>query len=153
MKKTETSKPKASARAKAPKASAKAPSPRPKKVAASTTADKVVPSQFTAHARYVWYSPYKLRLLADIVRGKDVTYALQWLTTYRTRRAEPIKKTIESAVANAKNLSNVDASTLTVKEIRIDQGPTHRYFKPSAMGRSMPLRKRLSHISVILGTK
>lgn len=138
MKKTAKSKPEASVSAKAP---------------ADTSENKAVQSHFTAHARYVWYSPYKLRLLADVVRGKDVNYALQWLTTYRTRRAEPIKKTIESAVANAKSLSNVDASTLTVKEIRIDQGPTHRYFKPSAMGRSMPLRKRLSHISVILGTK
>jgi large subunit ribosomal protein L22 len=106
-----------------------------------------------AKARYIWYSPYKLRPLANIVRGKDVTYALQWLETYRTQRAGPLKKMIESAVANAKNKSNVHPSALTIKEIRIDQGPIHKYFKPGAMGRAMVQRKRLSHLSIILETK
>jgi large subunit ribosomal protein L22 len=115
--------------------------------------EKPMPQYFEARARYVWYSPYKLRPIADVVRGTDVSYALQWLRTYKTKRAESIRKTIESAVANAKNRASVDAAALTVKEIRIDQGPTHRYFKPSAMGRSAPQRKRLSHVSVILGTK
>lgn len=111
------------------------------------------PQQFEAKARYIWYSPYKLRPIADVVRGKNASYALQWLATYRTKRAESIRKTIESAVANAKNLASVDVSALTIKDIRIDQGPIHKYFKPSAMGRSQPQRKRLSHIQVILGTK
>lgn len=109
--------------------------------------------QFIAKVRYVWYSPYKLRPLANVVRGKDVTYALGWLTTYRTQRVGPLKKMIESAVANAKNRQNVDPSALIIKEIRIDQGPIHRYFKPGAMGRASVQRKRLSHLSVILETK
>ncbi len=108
--------------------------------------------QFVAKARYVSYSPYKLRPVADVIRGKDVTYALQWLSTYRTQRARPIQKLIESAVANARHKNNVDSSALMVKEIKIDQGPINKYFKPGAMGRAMIQRKRLSHLSVILET-
>jgi large subunit ribosomal protein L22 len=120
------------------------------KQASSEKSDKV---QFVATARYIRYSPYKLRPIADVIRGKDVVYALNWLTTYRTQRVEPIKKVLESAVANAKNLQNVETSALAIKEIRIDQGPIHRYFKPGAMGRAMVQRKRMSHLSVILEPK
>ena len=109
--------------------------------------------QFVAKARYVWYSPYKLRPLADVVRGKSAFYALGWLETYKTKRSVPLKKALESAVANAKNLKNIDSKNLSIKEIRIDQGPIHRYFKPGAMGRAMIQRKRLCHISVILESK
>ncbi len=109
--------------------------------------------QFVAKARYVWYSPYKLRLIVNVIRGKSVSYALDWLSTYHTQRVTPVKKMIESAVANAKNLDGVDSSSLTIKEIRVDQGPTHKYFKPSAMGRAMTQRKKLSHLSVILEKK
>lgn len=106
--------------------------------------------QFVAKARYVWYSPYKLRPLADVVRGKNAVYALNWLSIYNNKRANPLKKLIESAVANAHNLKSVKAEQLAIKEIKVDQGPIHRYFKPGAMGRAMIQRKRLCHISVIL---
>ena len=105
--------------------------------------------QFRAHAKYIRYSPYKLRPIADVIRNKNVVYALNWLGTYRTQRVTPIKKALESAVANARQ-SNSDVSALTIKEIRIDQGPIHKYFKPGAMGRAMVQRKRMSHISIIL---
>ena len=106
--------------------------------------------QFIAKARYVWYSPYKIRPLADVVRGKSATYALNWLSVYNTKRAMPLMKLIESAVANAKNLNSVAPEHLSIKEIKVDQGPIHRYFKPGAMGRAMIQRRRLCHISVIL---
>lgn len=109
--------------------------------------------QFEAKAKYVDYSPYKLRPVANVVRGKDVMFALNWLATYRTQRASAIKKLIESAVANAKNGKNVESAALLIKEIRVDQGPIHRYFKPAAMGRASVQRRRFSHISVILETK
>jgi large subunit ribosomal protein L22 len=105
--------------------------------------------QFRAHAKYIRYSPYKLRPIADVIRNKSVVYALNWLNTYRTQRATPIKKALESAVANARQ-SKSDVSALTIKEIRIDQGPIQKYFKPGAMGRAMVQRKRMSHISIIL---
>jgi len=106
--------------------------------------------QFTAKARYIRYSPYKLRPLADVIRGKSVAYALGWLTTYKSQRTEALHKLVDSVVANAKELKNIDAINLSVKEIRIDQGPIHRYFKPGAQGRAMPQRKRMSHISIIV---
>ncbi len=123
--------------------------------ASKTTKKTAQPSveQFGAIARFVRYSPYKLRPIIDVVRGKDVDYALNWLTTYKTQRVEPIKKLLESAVANAKNLQNVESSFLIVKDIRVDQGPIRRYFKPGAQGRAKPQRKRMCHIKVTLETK
>lgn len=109
--------------------------------------------QFIAKARYVWYSPYKLRPLVNVIRDKDVEYALAWLTTYRTKRSQPIKKALESAVANAKHAKQVEPNLLRIKDIRVDQGPMHSYIKPGAMGRAMPHRKRLCHISIVLETK
>ncbi len=106
--------------------------------------------QFVAKTRYVRFSPYKLRPLINVIRGKNARYALNWLATASLKRAIPIKKMLESALANAKYLHNVEPMQLIIKDIRIDQGPTHRYFKPGAMGRSHILRKRLSHASVIL---
>lgn len=109
--------------------------------------------QFIAKARYVWYSPHKLRPLVNVIRDKDVEYALAWLTSYRTKRSQPIQKALESAVANAKHTKQVEPRGLQIKDIRIDHGPMHRYVKPGAMGRAMVHRKRLCHISIILETK
>lgn len=108
--------------------------------------------QFSAKARYVRFSPYKLRPLADVIRNKDVTYALHWLATHAVQRVVPVKKVIESAVANAKQLNNVDTRSLYIDEIRVDEGPSYKYFKPGAMGRSNVYKRRFSHISVILKT-
>jgi len=105
---------------------------------------------FSAKSKYVRVSPPKLRPLADVIRGKNVAYALSLLASYRTRRTVPMQKVLESAAANAKSLANVDVAGLTVKEIRVDQGPSVRYFKPGAMGRSNVYRRRFSHISVVL---
>jgi large subunit ribosomal protein L22 len=109
--------------------------------------------QFTAKARYIRYSPYKLRPLADVIRGKGADYALAWLGTYKSQRAVPLKKLLDSCVANAKSTNNVEARLLIVKDIRIDQGPIHRYFRPGAQGRAMPQRKRLCHMSIVLESK
>lgn len=109
--------------------------------------------RFIAKAKYISYSPYKLRPIVNVIRGKDVLYALNWLSTYRTQRAVPIQKIIESAAANARNNGNIEMNLLKIKEIRVDQGPIRRYFKPAAMGRAAPQRKRLCHLSVILENK
>lgn len=110
-------------------------------------------SQFGAIAKFVRFSPYKLRPLVDVVRGKDVRYALNWLTTYKNQRVEPIMKVLRSAIANAKDLQNIEPDALIVKEIRVDQGPIRKYFKPGAQGRAKPQRKRLCHISVTVQKK
>ncbi|KIX85290.1 50S ribosomal protein L22 [Vermiphilus pyriformis] len=106
--------------------------------------------QFHAKARFIRISPYKLRPLIDVVRGKNAAYALAWLSTYPVKRVVPIKKMIESAVANARQKQSVDARDLVIKTIFIDQGPIIRYFKPGAMGRANVYRKRLSHMNVVL---
>ncbi len=109
--------------------------------------------QFVAKSKFVRYSPYKLRPLADVVRGKNVRTALDWLQAHENQRVMPLKKVLESAAANAKQLQDLKSEDLFVKEIRVDQGPTFRYFKPGAMGRANVLRKRFSHLSVILEPK
>ncbi len=109
--------------------------------------------QFSAKLRYVRFSPYKLRPLADIVRGKDAQFALDWLSIYAVKCARPIKKMIQSAIANAHNLKNMQAENLVIVDLRVDEGPMYRYYKPGAMGRATVLRKRSSHVSVILRPK
>ena len=105
---------------------------------------------YIAKAKFIRYSPYKLRPLADVIRGKNVQFALNWLSTCALQKAVPIHKILQSAAANAQQLGKFEAEQLVVKEIRIDQGPIFRYFKPGAMGRANPQRKRLSHLSVIV---
>jgi len=109
--------------------------------------------QFSAKLRYVRFSPYKLRPLADVVRGKDVQFAIDWLSTYAIKRARPLKKMIQSAVANAYNLKDMQAENLVIADLRVDEGPMYRYYKPGAMGRATVLRKRFSHVSVVLRPK
>lgn len=106
--------------------------------------------RFIAKAKFIRYSPYKLRPLVDVVRGKNAELALNWLSTYPTQRAEPIEKVLKSAAANAKNLKNIEAGSLLIKDFRVDQGPIFRYFKPGAQGRPTVLRKRYSHLNVEL---
>lgn len=106
--------------------------------------------QFVAKAKYVHYSPYKLRPLVDVIRGKNARFALDWLATYPTKRAQSVEKVLKSAVANAKNLQNLNAQELIIKDFRVDQGPIFKYFKPGAMGRANIQRKRFSHLSVIV---
>jgi large subunit ribosomal protein L22 len=106
--------------------------------------------KYKSIARFVRYSPYKLRPIADVVRGKMVPDALGWLTVHANKRVVAIKKAIESAAANAKQLDNYQATELVVKELRVDEGPSFRYLKAGAMGRSQIQRRRLSHVQVIL---
>jgi large subunit ribosomal protein L22 len=106
--------------------------------------------KFVAKAKFLRFSPYKLRPLADVIRGKNVRFALNWLSTCAVQKAEPIYKVLASAAANAKQLGNFEADQLTISEIRVDQGPINRYFKPSAMGRSNIQRKRSCHMNIIV---
>lgn len=108
-----------------------------------------------AKSRYVRVSPFKLRPIADVIRGKSVDSAVAWLKTAPSRRVEPILKALNSACANAveKAQDSKIKHGLCIKEIRIDQGPTIKYMKPGAQGRASILRKRLSHIEIIVGIK
>ena len=109
--------------------------------------------QFTAKARYVSYSPYKLRPLVDVIRGKNARYAINWLHTFRSQRSEVVKKILSSALANARHSHNFEPEALVIKQICVDQGPIHKYFKPGAQGRASPQRKRLCHMKIVLESR
>ncbi|MBI1998785.1 MAG: 50S ribosomal protein L22 [Parcubacteria group bacterium] len=96
-------------------------------------------------------SPRKVRLVADSIRGKKVEAARALLDVLPKRAALPVKKLLMSAVANAKSAGALSREEdLYVREIRVDEGPTLKRQMPRAFGRSAPIRKRTSHISLIL---
>lgn len=92
----------------------------------------------------------RARLLADMVRGKDVNDAIRILTFMPQKPAVFIKKLIESAVANADQKKVVDLDSLYVKHISVDMGSSLRRFRPRAQGRATPIRRKSSHINLIL---
>ena len=110
--------------------------------------------QAQAISKYIRISPYKLRPYADVIRGNTVGKAYAWLKTAANRRTGPLLKAVMSAAANAKNRGGeaVIIDELRIREVRVDQGPIIRYFKPGAMGRGVIQRKRLSHIKVVVET-
>ena len=106
-----------------------------------------------AKARFVRISSRKARIVADLVRGKDVGEALDILSFTTRAAAMPIRKLLESAVANAKQASSaVDVDSLYIKSIYVDMGPTRhmRRWRPRAMGRATRVVKGMSHINVVL---
>lgn len=107
-------------------------------------------ANFNAKARHIRVSPFKLRPVVDVIRGKSADYALQWLSAQALKKVVPVKKLLESAIANAKDRADVESSNLMIGEIKVDQGPVFKYFKPGAMGRAKVQRKRLSHITITL---
>ncbi len=104
-----------------------------------------------AIAKYVRISPKKARPVADLVRGKSLQQAYDLLTHTQKRATEPIMKTIRSAQANFMDLDPaVQPTEMKVGEIRVDDGTTMKRWQPRAMGRATEIRKRTSHISVVL---
>lgn len=98
-------------------------------------------------------SPRKVRLIADMVRGKQVARALTELDFIPHRASLAVKKLISSALANARNNDGNDGTNLIVKEIRVDDGKIMYRGRPRSRGRSSIIRKRTSHIHVTLGEK
>ena len=105
-----------------------------------------------AVARMLRVSPQKLNLLAQLIRGKKVATALADLEFSRKRISVEVKKTLESAIANAENNHELVADDLHVTAVYADEGPTIKRFKPRAMGRATPILKRTSHLTIELGT-
>jgi large subunit ribosomal protein L22 len=106
-----------------------------------------------ASLQYVKVGPQKARLVADLIRGKDVNEAVKTLTFLNKKSALLIKKLIESAVANADYKKTMDIDKLYVKTIIVNQGPVMKRFMPRAQGRAFGLRKKTSHINVVLEEK
>ena len=109
---------------------------------------------YQAIAKFLPYSPYKLRPIADIIRGKSALYALNWLKIYANKRTIPVAKVVVSALSNARDRKcSVSDSDMLISEIKIDQGPIKKYFIPGAQGRANFQRKRFCHITVVVQPK
>jgi large subunit ribosomal protein L22 len=103
-----------------------------------------------AHARFVRHSPFKVRQVLDLVRGKHVPDAYVMLDYANRRPAEPIRKLLDSAVANAEHNHSLDMDELIIAQAYADEGPTLKRFQPRARGRVGRIRKRTSHITIVL---
>ncbi len=106
-----------------------------------------------AITRYVRISPRKARLLIDTIRGKDVNTALEIVSLSNRKAARPIRKTLESAIANAENNYNVDVDELVVVKATVDMGRGLKRLLPRAMGRGDIIRHPTSHITIVVGDK
>lgn len=100
--------------------------------------------------RQVRMAPRKARLVADLIRGKQVEDALSLLRFSQKKAAHVFAKTLQAAIANATDLQNVDPDVLYVKQATVDGGATFRRFRPRAHGRATPIRKRTSHFTVVV---
>ena len=103
-----------------------------------------------AVAKYIRISPMKVRLVADLIRGKKVEDALNILAFTPKSSAPVLTKVLNSAIANAGQKKGVDVDTLIVKKISVDEGPTLKRFRARAMGRGTRILKRSSHIKIIV---
>src|SRR3989338_4447813 len=97
-------------------------------------------------------SPRKVRLVAGLIRGKDVNVATSELDFLAKRAGLPIKKLLKGAVANA-GVQGINKENLFIKEIRIDKGITMKRMMPAAMGSGHRINKRTSHITLVLGER
>jgi large subunit ribosomal protein L22 len=106
-----------------------------------------------AHAKYIRSAPRKARLVIDHIRGKSISDARATLLHTPRAAAADISKLLESAIANAENNFELDPDDLYIGRATVDEGPTIKRFRPRAQGRATPIRKRTSHMSIILTTK
>ena len=110
-------------------------------------------AQANATQRSARQSPYKMRLVIDEIRGKNVNVALAYLAFSKKHAAKQIEKTLRSAVANAEhaareNNTSLDVDALYVSRAVVNEGPKLKRFMPAAMGRATPVQKRTSHIEI-----
>lgn len=122
-------------------------------MAAGNTAAGNIGVRYKASANGVRISPRKVRLVVDMIRGKNVQLALGLLDNVNKRACPVVKTLLKSAIANAEQQggNNVDVDGLTVKTAFVNSGRTLKRFRPRAMGRATPIRKRSSKITLIVG--
>lgn len=106
-----------------------------------------------AVAKYIRVSPQKARLVADLVRGKSVSEAVNILRYTSKKSAPLLRKVLDSALANAMQYDGTDVDTLFVRDVRVDGGPVLKRISPRAQGRATGIIKRSSHITVILAAR
>ena len=106
-----------------------------------------------AYLKNLQISPRKVRLVADLVRGLDVVKAQQVLTFNDKKCAPYLLKLLNSAIANAENNNSLKKENLYIKTILVDEGFTLKRWKPRAMGRATPIKKRASRITILVAEK
>lgn len=106
-----------------------------------------------AQARYVRVTPQKARRVVDLIRGMQAAEAQSLLKFAPQAASEPIGKVLDSAIANATNNLNLDPTSLVISQAYIDEGPTMKRFRPRAQGRAYRIRKRTSHITVVVESR
>ena len=104
--------------------------------------------------KFLRQSPYKVRFVLDSIRGKKVAHALNFLDLSNKKASKFISKALKSALSNySQKNETTDSSVLYVKKAFVDGGPKIKRFRPAAMGRAVPIKKRMSHITVTVGEK
>lgn len=103
-----------------------------------------------AQARFVRVTPTKARRVVDLIRGRKADEAVALLRFAPQAAAEPVRKVLESAMANAENNEGLAIDALYIAEAYVDEGPTLKRFRPRAHGRAYRIRKRTSHITVVV---
>jgi len=124
---------------------------KPKKSEPAKTDKAVI--EVRAKARFVRVSPRKVRLVIDALRGKNVVEAMNRLALINKGSVSMVSQLLKSAIANAENNFKLNRQDLYIKHIVADQGPTLHRWKPAAFGSAHPIKKRTSHLSVILAVK
>lgn len=156
-----------SAAKKTAKAAEAAPveTPPARKTAARKTAppppqrdDVPVIADARAFQRSTRQSPYKMRLVIDQIRGKNVNDALGLLRFSKKHAAKQIEKVLNSAVANAEHAArqgneSLDVDELYIKRAIVNEGPKIKRFMPAAQGRATPIQKRTSHVEIVIGAR
>ncbi|PIU16201.1 50S ribosomal protein L22 [bacterium (Candidatus Gribaldobacteria) CG08_land_8_20_14_0_20_39_15] len=103
-----------------------------------------------AQLNHLHISPRKVRLLADLIRNQQVTQAKTFLNFCVKKGSLPVKKLLDSAIANAKNNFELKEEDLFIKEIKVNEGPKMKRWRARSKGRAMPIQKKTSHIAITL---
>ncbi len=103
--------------------------------------------------RFCRVAPRKARVIADMIRGRNVEEAISLLEFTPKRSAHILRKLLDSAIANAEDIEDVEVNRLFVKRITVDQGPTLKRYRPRAQGRAFRINKKTSHISLVVAER
>ncbi|QBP39795.1 MULTISPECIES: 50S ribosomal protein L22 [Paenisporosarcina] len=109
--------------------------------------------QAKAILRTVRIAPRKVRLVVDLIRGKQIGEAVAILRLTPKASSPVVEKVLKSAVANAEHNYELDVNKLVISEVFVDEGPTLKRFRPRAMGRASAINKRTSHITIVVSEK
>jgi large subunit ribosomal protein L22 len=104
----------------------------------------------SAKLRHLRIAPRKVRLVADLIRGKMALQSLAVLQHITKKAARPMAKLLQSAIVNAKNNLQLDENILYISKLTVDEGPKLKRWRPRAMGRAYPIQKKTSHITICL---